>query len=53
MDALKTYYDAHDGGDNMVRMKVCQAIGQLGIPVAFAVFAAVYWILGMAKYFSG
>ena len=53
MDALKTYYDAHDGGDNLVRMKVCQAIGQWGIPVAFAVFAAVYWILGMAKYFSG
>ena len=27
--------------------------GQWGVPVVVVVFAALYWILGIAKYFSG
>ena len=47
------YYEENDGSDKQVLMKVCQIVGQWGIPVVFLVFATVYWTMGMAKYYSG
>ena len=47
------YYMENDGSDKQVLMKVCQIVGQWGIPVVFLVFATVYWTMGMAKYYSG
>ena len=53
VEALMEYYEENDGSDKQVLMKVCQIVGQWGIPVVFLVFATVYWTMGMAKYYSG
>ena len=53
VEALMDYYMENDGSDKQVLMKVCQIVGQWGIPVVFLVFATVYWTMGMAKYYSG
>ena len=35
------------------RVRTMVLVGQWGVPLVVVLFATVYWILGMAKYYSG
>ena len=50
---LSIYYKVflHLGKFHLARYAVFT--GQWGVPVVVVVFAGLYWILGIAKYYSG
>jgi hypothetical protein len=51
--ALRDLYEEHDGVGEQTALRRAVLLGQWGVPATVILFATVYWILGMAKYYSG
>ena len=50
IDAVREFYKNRTSKDEAV-MNVLTYFGKYGIPVIFMIFAAIYWITGISKYF--
>ena len=50
IDAVREFYKNRTSKDETV-MNILTYFGKYGIPVIFMIFAAIYWITGISKYF--
>ena len=50
MDAVKEFYENNAMNDEII-VKILTSFGKFGTPVIFMMFAAIYWITGISKYF--
>ena len=48
--AVKEYYETNANNEAKIVM-ILEKVGRIGTPIIFLVFAAIYWITGISKYF--
>ena len=50
MNAVKEYYETNANNEAKIVIFL-EKVGRIGTPIIFLVFAAIYWITGISKYF--